>query len=198
MYVYIYRAGLDSLFAAAPTEVFFQGDQLLEVNAQLRILFDVFRRAVVGAAIGPPEGSPTYPVFSDDRHEVMWCISRSGLPDWTVAWTYLSRARLIPDPRAAPKDNAVLAWARANPDDPDTLMESTSVRSGAVVWVHPEYTDRGSQHPAAWLAARYNTCIYITVVTYYSLRIIVIIIFISFPIIIIIIVVFIMFYNSYH
>ena len=31
----------------------------------------------------------------DDYYETMWTVSRMGCPDWQIAWSYYSRARLF-------------------------------------------------------------------------------------------------------
>ncbi len=117
---------------------------------------NVFKAVASGQSVGPAESSPTYPIFPDDRHEHLWKISRPGLPEWTVAWTYLSRARIVANPKIVVEDSSLLKSFRSAYTSPEPLMESTRVQKGAIVWLKPDLSDRESHYPEMWLKARYS------------------------------------------
>lgn len=152
---YFNRASsLDNLFSAAPIENFYTGENLITGSMYLRELIETFHAVANGSYPGGKGPDPTYPLFPDDMTQHIWTVKRSGLPDWTVEWTYFSRARVIPDPKADNNESSVLKMMRSKYGPPATLMESTRVQRGAVVWVHPDNTSKDASFSGAWLKAR--------------------------------------------
>lgn len=149
------RSALDNLFSAAPLEMFYSGPSLLSANVQFRGLVDVFRAAVAGTPIGPKETPPTYPIFPDEVAEYPWKITRPGLPDWIISWTFMSRARLIQDPKVKDDDNSILKAIRSRYGEAEMLLESTRIQRGAVVWMHPDSSEKRSLYASGWLKARW-------------------------------------------
>lgn len=147
-------SSLDSLFSAAPIENFYDDTSLAVGSSYLRELIETFHAVSGGTFPGSSGPPPSYPIFPDEVTEHVWTVKRSGLPDWTVHWTYFSRARIIPDPKAANDESSILKAFRSNYGPPDTLMESTRVQRGAVVWMHPDYSSKQALFSSAWLQAR--------------------------------------------
>jgi hypothetical protein len=132
---------MESIFNNAPIEVYFEGADLLTVHDCLKDLFDAF----TGSRPDPPDlGIPIYP---DKVSEINWTICRRGLPNWTIAWTLMSRARLRP----------MSLKAQGDPQPPHVLFESTRVKDGAIVYVKPDIELPDADAPTNWLIARSNT-----------------------------------------
>jgi hypothetical protein len=58
---------------------------------------------------------------------VEWTIKREGLPDWTVVWSILARARL----RNTPREKF------GQPYGPDPVFESIRIKPGVIVFRKP-------------------------------------------------------------
>lgn len=123
-----FSEALKAIFNDAPSQKYFYGEQLLEVQERLLLLFDIFNGDKVQPVpeegfIGYRKSPPDIPIHRDERVEVMWTISRVGLPDWQVAWNYFSRARLKKqNPNEMEEENLVL--------------ESTRVKPGTIVYLN--------------------------------------------------------------
>lgn len=143
-WTYNYRKkseALESIFNAAPLEVYFQGNDLLMAHNCLKNLYDAF------VGMEPDEKDHGMPIHPDVYEEVNWIIFRRGLPDWTVAWSYMSRARLRP----------MTQGAMGNPGGPHCLFESTRIKPGAIVFRIPDNDLPMHEQPENWLAARAAT-----------------------------------------
>lgn len=84
------------------------------------------------------------PLYRDEYLETMWTITRIGLPDWQIAWGYLSRSRL----------------KKQDPDDMDEdnlVLESTRIKSGTIVYLNvPDDVSKLHQMDR-WFASRLET-----------------------------------------
>lgn len=129
---------MESIFSAAPLEIYFQGADLLAVHDCLKELFDEFC------------GTPTehkdagLPVAPESLDEINWTITRRGLPDWSIAWTYYSRARLRPMTTAQLQEDSL----------PHMLHETTRIKPGAIVYRIPDPDAPPEVYPTEWLHAR--------------------------------------------
>ena len=91
---------LKSIFNDAPAAKFFDGDYLIEVQDRLLLLFSVFNGDKPQPVLEQDGflGRREYPyskyIHRDDRAEVLWTITRSGLPDWQISFGYWSRSRV--------------------------------------------------------------------------------------------------------
>mmetsp|Transcript_3692 Transcript_3692/g.5713 ORF Transcript_3692/g.5713 Transcript_3692/m.5713 type:complete len:1372 (+) Transcript_3692:182-4297(+) len=143
-WTYNYRKkaeALESIFNAAPLEVYFQGNDLLMAHNCLKNLYDAF--------VGMQEDEKDHgmPIHPELYEEINWLIVRRGLPDWTVTWSYMSRARLRP----------MSDKAMGNPPLPPCLFESTRIKPGAIVYRVPDADLPPHDAPENWLAARAAT-----------------------------------------
>lgn len=107
----------------------------------LKNLYDAF----VGNV--PDEKDHGMPMHPEVYQEINWVVFRRGLPDWTIAWSYMSRARLRP----------MTQGAMGNPGGPHCLFESTRIRPGAIVFRVPDNDLPHAEQPENWLAARAAT-----------------------------------------
>jgi hypothetical protein len=130
---------MESIFNAAPLEVYFQGTDLLLAHSCLKNLYDAF---VGDVKDGKDHGMPMHPEIYE---EVNWVICRRGLPDWTVSWSYMSRARLRPMSQSA----------MSHPPPPECLFETTVIKPGAIVYRRPDTETHPEDAADNWLAARY-------------------------------------------
>lgn len=134
----LHRDALDSIFNAAPLEVYFQGEDLLLAHGALKKLYSAF---VGDVKDEKDHGMPIHPELYE---EINWIICRPGLPDWTVMWSLMSRARLRP----------MSSKAMGNPPSPMPLFETTRVKPGAIVYQYPDPDLPPHDCPENWLAAR--------------------------------------------
>jgi len=95
---------LKSIFNLAPYRQYFPVDSLDDIQEFLLDLYECFNGNQKRAGHGPwpyggsytrEEGLPHRHIRRDDYYERMWCIKRPGLPQWQLAWSYFSRARLL-------------------------------------------------------------------------------------------------------
>ena len=111
---------------------------MLAVHAALDALYDAFTTTL------PNEPDPKRPYHPDDISEVKWVLRRENLPDWTVLWSYASRARL----REIPRDHI------QDPHGPDAVYQSTRIKPGAIVYQLPSDEIPASYAPTAYFQAR--------------------------------------------
>lgn len=138
---------MKAIFNDAPSQKYFYGEQLLEVQERLLLLFDIFNGDKVQPV--PDEGFAGYkkspenlPIHRDEILEVVWTVTRFGLPDWQVAWNYFSRARVKP---MQPSEN----------EDDYYEDESTRVKNGTIVHVKVPDDVSGVQCLERWFKTRY-------------------------------------------
>jgi hypothetical protein len=112
---------LEKVFFACPFMTHFQGHHMLAVHAALDALYAAFTDSV------PDEPDPKRPYHPDEVSEVEWVLHRRNLPDWTVVWSYASRARLREMPRSEYND----------PAGPDAVFQTTRLKPGAIVYRVP-------------------------------------------------------------
>ncbi len=129
---------MESIFNNAPIEVYFEGANLLACHEFLKDLFDAFTGTVPD---GPDLGVP---IFPDTIDEINWTICRRGLPNWTISWTLMSRARLRP----------MSLKAQGDPKPPHVLFESTRIKQGAIVHLNPDRELPAAEAATNWLIAR--------------------------------------------
>jgi hypothetical protein len=120
--------------------VHFKGEHMLAAHAALEALYDAFDRTR-GVKDEPDPKRPYHP---DEVSEVEWVLRRDKLPDWTVIWTYASRARLRELPREKIND----------PHGPDPVYQSTRIKPGAIVYRLPPSDVRAEYAPMAFFRAR--------------------------------------------
>jgi hypothetical protein len=115
------RSALEKVFFACPFMTHFKGDHMLAVHAALDALYTAFTTTV--------KDEPDFkrPYHLDEVSEVEWVLHRENLPDWTVVWTYASRARLREMPRSDYYD----------PNGPAAVFETTRIKPGAIVYCVP-------------------------------------------------------------
>jgi hypothetical protein len=136
----VHRGALEKLFFACPYISHFKGEHMVAVHAALQNLYVAFTTTV------KDEPDPKRPYHLDEVSEVEWVLHRENLPDWTVVWSFASRARLREMKRSDIKD----------PTGPDPVYQSTRIKPGAIVYrtppkdVIPEYV------PMVWFRARQN------------------------------------------
>lgn len=85
------------------------------------------------------------PIHPEIYEEVNWIVCRRGLPDWTIIWSYMSRARLRPMSKSA----------MSHPPPPDCLFETTVIKPGAIVYRVPDTGLPQEDAATNWLASRY-------------------------------------------
>jgi hypothetical protein len=112
------REAIEKLFLEAPFMVYFKGHHMLAVYAALEALFHAFTTPL------KDEPDPKRPYHPDEVSEVEWVLRRQNLPNWTILWSYASRARLREMKRSNIND----------PLGPDPVYESTRIKPGAVVY----------------------------------------------------------------
>jgi len=162
------------VFNCAPCSKYFSGATLLFVHSLLQRLYVIFEdgdnepiteeqfskftsfsryssfpehnTSAIKSEIGKS------PIYHQDEHlEMSWKIKRPSCGDWTVVWTYLSRARL-------PKNIDVV---KNNP----IVLESTRIKVGTVVRIKhlnvgevPDGEKGTLDELEAWFASRYVDC----------------------------------------
>lgn len=116
----------------------FKGEHMLAVHAALDTLYDSFTNPV------KDEPDPKRPYHPDEVSEVEWVLRRENLPDWTVIWSFASRARLREMKREAYCD----------PEGPDAVFQSTRIKPGAIVYRKPPPDIIPEYAPLAYFTAR--------------------------------------------
>jgi hypothetical protein len=116
----------------------FKGKHMLAVHAALDTLYDAFDQTV------KDEPDPKRPYHPDEVSEVEWVLRRENLPDWTVIWSYASRARLREMKRSDVND----------PYGPDPVYQSTRIKPGAIVYRLPPSGVMAEYAPMAFFRTR--------------------------------------------
>jgi hypothetical protein len=83
------QSALDSIFLSAPFLEIFDEEDIVDVHKLLIEVYDIFTGLPT-----PDPSDPKLPIHGDDLLEVRWIFRRNELPDWSIHWQYLSRARL--------------------------------------------------------------------------------------------------------
>jgi hypothetical protein len=113
------QSALDSIFLSAPFLEIFDEEDIVDVHKLLIEVYDVFT--------GPPTPDlpdPKSPINGDDLLEIRWIFRRNELPDWSIHWQYLSRARLRP----------LSAEQFRDPTSPPVEYVSTRIKPGTIVY----------------------------------------------------------------
>jgi hypothetical protein len=129
---------LEKLFFACPFMSHFKGHHMLAVHAALDTLYTAFTDVV------KDEPDPKRPYHPDEVSEVEWVLRRQNLPDWSLLWTYASRARL----RELPRQNI------NDPHGPDPVYQSTRIKPGAIVYRLPPKDVLAECVPMAYFRTR--------------------------------------------
>jgi hypothetical protein len=129
---------VDRLFLAAPFMAHFQGHHMLAVHGALDALYTAFTTPL------SDEADPKRPYHPDEVSEVEWVLRREKLPDWTVIWSYASRARLREMKRSDIND----------PVGPDPVYQSTCIKPGAIVYRKPSKDVMAEFVPLQYFRAR--------------------------------------------
>jgi hypothetical protein len=116
----------------------FKGKHMLAVHAALDTLYDSFVQTV------PDPPDPKLPYHLDEVSEVEWVLRRDNLPDWTIVWSYVSRARLREMKRSDIFD----------PYGPDPVYQSTRIKPGAIVYRVPTTNMLEECVPMAYFRSR--------------------------------------------
>jgi hypothetical protein len=133
-----FRGATDKFFFAAPFMTHFKGKHMLAVHAALDTLYDAFVQTV------PDPPDPKLPYHLDEVSEVEWVLRRDNLPDWTIVWSYVSRARLREMKRSDIFD----------PYGPDPVYQSTRIKPGAIVYRVPTMNMLEECVPMAYFRSR--------------------------------------------
>lgn len=116
----------------------FKGEHMLAVHSALDSLYDAFTNPV------KDEPDPKRPYHPDEVSEVEWVLRRENLPDWTVIWSFASRARLREMKRSGYCD----------PHGPDAVFQSTRIKPGAIVYRKPAPNVTPEYAPLAYFTTR--------------------------------------------
>lgn len=175
-YIYLwfpcFREALKMSFNCAPCSKFFSGSALLQVQSLLQRLYQIFedgdnvsfddedfkKFATFSRYSSFPEHNKSAfksemgrcPIYHQDEHlEMTWVIKRPNYGDWTIVWTYLSRARL-------PKNAKIV-------QDNPIVLESTRISVGTVVRIKHnkahsvDAENANSDDLRAWFESRYHS-----------------------------------------
>lgn len=135
------KLALDKLFFACPFMRTFETKYILPVHAAVMELYDAFTKTV------KDEPDPKQPVQPDDINEVEWIIQRSGMPDWTVVWSFASRSRL----RELKRENI------NDPYGPDAVYNNVRIKPGAIIYQKVPYHIAPDFYPMLLFESRSNT-----------------------------------------
>jgi hypothetical protein len=116
----------------------FKGQHMLAVHAALDALYTAFTTTL------KDEPDPKRPYHPDEVSEVEWVLHRENLPDWTVVWTYASRARLRELRRSEFKD----------PAGPSPVYQTTRIKPGAIVYRVPPHDVKAEFAPMVYFRTR--------------------------------------------
>lgn len=151
--VYNYKdktEALKSIFNDAPAAKYFDGDNLVEVQDRLLLLFSIFNgdksQLILEEEgfLGRTERRYNRYIHRDDRAELLWTITRPQLPDWQVAWSYWSRSKV----KKMHEDDEVTD---------DYLYESTRIKKSAVVFLKNPPGVSPINAFDHWIVSRANT-----------------------------------------
>jgi hypothetical protein len=132
------RSAIEKLFFASPFMTYFQGEHMIAVHAALDALYTSFSTPL------KDESDPRQPFHPDEVSEVEWVLRRENQPDWTVIWSFASRARLREMKRTDIKD----------PFGPDPVYQSTRIKPGAIVYHKPDPFVLAEYIPLTYFRAR--------------------------------------------
>lgn len=130
------QSALDSIFLSAPFLEIFDEEDIVDVHKLLIEVYDVFTGLPT-----PDLPDPKSPINGDDLLEIRWVFRRHELPDWSIHWQYLSRARLRP----------LTSEQFRDPTSPPVEYVSTRIKPGTIVYendiLSPSSGKRGTLQP---------------------------------------------------
>lgn len=113
------QSALDSIFLSAPFLEIFDEEDIVDVHKLLIEVYDVFTGPQT-----PDPPDPKSPINGDDLLEIRWVFRRNDLPDWSIHWQHLSRARLRPLTPEQYRDTTA----------PPVEYVSTRIKRGTIVY----------------------------------------------------------------